>query len=224
MIEITQAGQVGKAGLLFDMHRLRARVFKDRLNWQVEVDDQGLEVDDFDVPDAVYLLALNKDRRVIGNWRLLSSAGPTMIRDLWPQFLKTLPMPRAADVWEVSRFAVDSPALDPVAAARETQMAIGEMFCALTELCIAARIRQIYTLYDDRIAKVIARIDCRPERTSEKIEIGGTMCQTGVFRTDDAMLQRLRAATGVKHSLIGGIDMPPAMAQRIKGEEELCTA
>lgn len=218
MIEIVQTGQSGKTHLLFDMHRLRARVFKDRLKWNVNVDPNGLEVDQFDLPDTVYLLALDHQKRVIGNWRLLPSTGPTMIHDIWPQFLKSLPMPKDPYVFEVSRFAINSFQQTPKAAVDETQQVIAEMFCSLTELCIKTGIRQIYTLYDDRIAKVIRRIDCSPYKTSEKIEIDGIPCQTGVFNTDTHMLERLQRATGIRHSLLHGIEMPPALVQNPKLE------
>ncbi len=215
MIEIVQAGQAGKTGLLLDMHRLRKRVFSDLLKWDVTVNDDGLEVDAFDLPHTVYLLALNKDKRVIGNWRLLPASGPTMIRDVWPQFLKTLPMPESDDVFEVSRFAIHSPEDDAQEAEKQQRYALGEMFCALTEICIMAGVHEIHTMYDDRIAKVIERIDCRPYKTSEKIEINGMTCQTGAFKTNSAMLTRLRNATGITENLINNIDMPPMILARL---------
>lgn len=212
MIEIAQAGQAGKTQLLFDMHRLRTRVFKDRLGWDVKVGEDGLEVDEFDVPEAVYLLALDGARRVIGGWRLLCATGPTMIARLWPQCLESLPMPQRRDVFEVSRFAVHSLAETAEAAAAETRKAVAEMFCGLTELCLRAGITEVHTLYDDRIAKIIRRLDCVPEKTSAPLEISGVPCRTGVFRTDAAMLARLRAATGIAHDLTGGLELPPALA------------
>lgn len=216
MIEIVQAGQAGKTSLLFDMHRLRARVFKDMLKWDVNVNDDGLEIDDFDLPDAVYILALSEDRRVIGSWRLLPTTGPTMIRDVWPQFLKSLPMPVASNIYEVSRFSVNSLNPDSRANKAESQQAVGEMFVALTALCMKAGIDEIHTLYDDRIAKVIAKIDCAPYASSERLPIDGMMCQTGAFQTNQQMLDRLKAVTGVDASVIDGIDLPPALKARIK--------
>jgi acyl homoserine lactone synthase len=219
MIEIVQAGQAGKTNLLFDMHRLRARVFKDMMGWDVKVDQDGLETDAFDLPDTVYLLALNKAGRVVGSWRMLPTTGPTMIRDLWPQFIQTLPMPSDPDVWEVSRFAVHVPEEDPEEAARQTQQAIGEMFCALTEICMRTGIREIYTLYDARIAKVIDRIDCQPVDTSVELPINDMMCRTGAFVTDQKMLKRLRDATGIQESMTADIELPPVLADRIAPSE-----
>src|SRR5262245_39506130 len=114
MIEIVQTGQSGKTPLLFDMHRLRKRVFKDRMDWNVSITPGGLEVDSFDLPDTVYILALSKDRRVIGSWRILPTSGPTMVGNIWPQFLKSIDMPADPNIWEASRFSVDNSISDPV--------------------------------------------------------------------------------------------------------------
>jgi len=208
MIEIVQAGQVGKTNLLLDMHRLRARVFKDQLQWEVDVDPEGLEVDRFDMPETVYLLGVSKSNRVVGSWRLLPSSGPTMLHDIWPQFLETLPMPSSEDVYEVSRFAVSAPE-------EEQAGIVGEMFCGLTELCLAADIKEIFTLYDEKVARIIRRLDCQPYATSDEIEVAGVKCRAGAFKTDLHMLARLSAATGIKHSLVQGIELPPALSWRI---------
>jgi N-acyl-L-homoserine lactone synthetase len=91
-----------------------------------------------------------------------------MIRDVWPTYLESLPMPAADDVWEVSRFGVHPLASSPKEALRQSQQATAAMFCALTELCIRTSIREIYTLYDHKIARVIRRIDCHPHRRATK--------------------------------------------------------
>lgn len=218
MIEIIQPGQAGKTSLLFAMHRLRTRVFKEMLKWDVKVDSDGLEVDQFDLPEAVYLLALDESRRVIGNWRLLPTSGPTMIRDVWPQYLKSLPMPEAEDVWEASRFAISVLDGDPKKVAEQTQRTIGEMFCALTELCMHVGIKEIYTLYDERIARVIKRIDCQPCRISDKMPIDGANCQIGAFKTDGAMLSRLQKSTGITESFLDQIELPPTFLKYSGGE------
>jgi acyl homoserine lactone synthase len=211
MIEIVQPGQAGKTKYLFDMHRLRARVFKERMKWDVSVSEDGLEVDDFDLPETIYLLALNDAGRVIGNWRLLPSTGPTMIRDVWPDFLETLPMPSDARIWEASRFAVHSPEDDPRAYLKQVNRATAEMFCALTELCLICGIREIYTLYDHKIARLLKRLDCQPAGLSEQIPIDDIPVQIGRFVTNQTMLERLRAATGIQTQLIDPQDLPPGL-------------
>ena len=67
------------ANLLNDMFRLRARVFRDRLKWNVEVVD-GMERDRYDNEDPVYIISTDENRkRVIGSLRLLPTTGPTLL-------------------------------------------------------------------------------------------------------------------------------------------------
>lgn len=211
MIEIVQTGQAGKTKLLFSMHRLRKKVFADRMKWPVQVDQEGLEVDQFDLPEAVYLLALDPLGQVIGNWRLLPTTGPTMIRDVWPEFLDTLPMPYDHFSWEASRFAVESDQYDPKEGLKQVSQITGEMFCALTELCLLCGIERVFTLYDARIARLLRRLDCVPDATSAGLKIDDHITQIGVFTTNQAMLQRLQKSTGIIHHLIDQSDLPPIL-------------
>lgn len=49
MIEIIQAGQSGKTESLIEMHRVRKFIFKDRMGWDVDISDDGLEIDNYEV-------------------------------------------------------------------------------------------------------------------------------------------------------------------------------
>jgi len=209
MLEIVQPGQAGKTSLLLDMHRLRKRVFKDRMGWEVSINSHGLEVDQFDFPETVYLLALDDERQVIGNWRLLPTIGPTMIRDVWPEFLETIDMKLDPYSWEVSRFAVDSHLGNSKAAVRQINTATAELFCGMTELSLLCGIKRIYTMYDDKIARVLRKIDCEPIKVSAQLKVSNTSAQVGVFLTDEVMLARLRHATGISEPLITKEMLPP---------------
>ena len=202
MIDIAQAGQAGKTSLLFDMHRLRKRVFKDRMGWNVSITPGGLEVDDFDLSETVYLLALNDDKRVIGNWRLLPTMGSIMIRTVWPQFLDSIDIPQDQAIWEASRFAVDSPQGDSAEGIAQVSQATQELFCGLTEFCLLSGIKQIFTMYDMRIARLLKRLDCEPYKVSARLPIDNDPTQVGCFITDESMLERLRAATGIRRNLV----------------------
>src|SRR3546814_7972041 len=66
---------------LAQMYRLRYRVFKKRLGWDVE-SSGGVEIDVFDALHPVYLLQRADDSgRIKGCVRLLLSTGPTMLSE-----------------------------------------------------------------------------------------------------------------------------------------------
>src|SRR5687768_18329785 len=66
------------------MYRLRHEVFHDRLGWEVTTDN-GMEHDEFDHADPVYVLAKGDEGEVLGCWRLLPTTGPNMLKDTFPQ-------------------------------------------------------------------------------------------------------------------------------------------
>ena len=69
---------------LAEMHRLRYRIFKERLGWDVEVSGD-MEIDEFDACRPAYLLQRDDDGRIQGCVRLLPTTGPTMLRDTFPR-------------------------------------------------------------------------------------------------------------------------------------------
>ena len=92
---------------MLDMYRFRHKVFHDRLGWEVN-SRNGMEIDVFDELDPVYIVAKDGHRRVEGCWRLLPTTGPYMLKDTFPQLLRGEAAPEESDIWELSRFAVES--------------------------------------------------------------------------------------------------------------------
>jgi len=68
------------------MHRLRRKVFHERMGWDVAVIRQW-EIDGFDVFDPLYLLSVDHNDRVVGSLRLLPTTGFTMINDVFSDLL-----------------------------------------------------------------------------------------------------------------------------------------
>jgi N-acyl-L-homoserine lactone synthetase len=60
-----------------EMHRLRYRAFKERLDWDVQFSGD-MEIAEFDALQPAYLTQRARDNRVQGCVRLLPSTGPTM--------------------------------------------------------------------------------------------------------------------------------------------------
>lgn len=90
---------------LAEMYRLRAKVFAERMGWEVTV-LSGMEIDDYDALAPYYMLVRDEAGDVCGCWRMLPTEGPYMLRDTFPQLLYGASAPREAAVWELSRFAI----------------------------------------------------------------------------------------------------------------------
>ena len=111
---------------LWAMHRLRTRMFRDRMGWDVPV-LSGMEIDGYDALDPHYLIIGDGDNGVAGCWRLLPTLGPNMLKDTFPQLLHGQMPPEAGDVWELSRFAIEADGPQGFGASEMTVSAMREM-------------------------------------------------------------------------------------------------
>jgi N-acyl-L-homoserine lactone synthetase len=91
-------------GLHASVGRYRHRVFVDKLGWDVPSRD-GIEADQFDRPDTVYVVGRDDQGQVCGCARLLPTTRPYLLGEVFPQLLNGLAPPASPDVWELSRFA-----------------------------------------------------------------------------------------------------------------------
>jgi N-acyl-L-homoserine lactone synthetase len=86
----------------------RYKVFVEQLGWDLDT-HAGKERDQFDDPDTIYVVALDRSRNIIGCCRLLPTTKPYLLADVFPELLEGLPIPRAQSVWELSRFSSVDP-------------------------------------------------------------------------------------------------------------------
>ncbi len=91
---------------LREMYSLRAEVFKHKKGWEVQVID-GMELDGYDALDPYYVIANRSiDNRVSGCWRIIPTVRPYMLEHTFPELLYGQCAPKAASIWELSRFAI----------------------------------------------------------------------------------------------------------------------
>jgi acyl homoserine lactone synthase len=93
---------------LWEMHTLRAKVFKDRLGWEVPV-LSGMEIDGYDALEPMYMMIREPGKGTLrGCWRLLPTEGPYMLKDSFSELLHGEQAPQNARIWELSRFAIET--------------------------------------------------------------------------------------------------------------------
>jgi N-acyl-L-homoserine lactone synthetase len=89
--------------MMADMGHYRYRVFVEKLGWELQCEG-GLEYDQFDRDDTVYVVAQDDDGDIIGMARLLPTMRPYLLGEVFPQLMNELPIPKTEEVWELSRF------------------------------------------------------------------------------------------------------------------------
>ena len=158
-------------GEIAEMHRLRYRVFKERLDWEVQVSGD-MEIDEFDALRPVYLLQRASEGRIQGCVRLLPSIGPTMLRDAFPILLEGEAAPASSTIWESSRFALDIHADGPKAQ-HGLACATYELFAGMIEFGLSRRLTEIVTVTDARMERILRRAGWPLRRIGTRQNFGG---------------------------------------------------
>ncbi|MBI2741040.1 MAG: GNAT family N-acetyltransferase [Rhodospirillales bacterium] len=185
---------------LADMHRLRYRVFKQRLAWDVEVSGD-LEIDQFDALHPVYLLQRGRDGRVRGCVRLLPSTGPTMLRETFGSLLNGEAAPASPSIWESSRFALDL-RQDAAAAVSGIAKATYELFIGMVEFGLARGLTAIVTVTDLRMERILRRAAWPLRRIGIPYPIGTTKAIAGYLEISHEALGRLRREGGLERPVL----------------------
>jgi N-acyl-L-homoserine lactone synthetase len=93
--------------LFEQMGHYRREVFINSLGWELNTIN-GMELDEFDGPDAVYVCSHDDEGNVNGVARLLPTTGPYLMEKVFPQLWGGKHVPRDPQIWELSRFATVS--------------------------------------------------------------------------------------------------------------------
>lgn len=197
MIQLITPDRYGEfVDQLSDMHRMRYRVFKERLGWDVETAGD-MEIDEFDALMPSYLLLRGSDGGLLGCVRFLPTEGSTMLCDAFPALLPDAPIPGSAQVWESSRFALDVHADVPKAASGLAAPTY-ELFAGMVEFGLARRLTKILTVTDVRMERILRRAQWPLDRISKPRSIGNTMAVAGYLDVSREALVRLRYLGGLK--------------------------
>ena len=192
-----------------EMHRLRYRVFKERLAWAVTTQGDQ-EIDTFDANAPVYLLQRRGDEAPIeGCVRLLPSTGPTMLRDVFGVLTAGNAVVATPAVWESSRFAVDTSQAE-----HATRSALAgatyELFAGMVEFGLYRKLISIVTVTDVRMERLLRRASWPLRRIGEPRTIGDTLALAGYLEISHKALLRLRKAAGIR----GPVLWTPTIATR----------
>lgn len=139
--------------LKHSMFRDRADQFKIRLGWEVQVDDNGEERDEYDALNPLYVIWEKPDGSHGGSMRLLPTTGPCMVND---HFLNITDGVRIATplIWECTRFCLARDAEPRTAAA--LMLAGGEVMAGFG-------VEHYVGVFDARMVRIYRMIGSSPE-------------------------------------------------------------
>jgi acyl homoserine lactone synthase len=134
------------------MHRDRAAQFRDRLKWDVTVDDNGWERDEYDAMNPLYVIWEQTPGVHGGSMRFLPMSGRTMVNDHFADLMSrpiTSPL-----IWECTRFCM-APSAGPRVA--------GLLMLAGGELMRAFALTHLLGVFDARMIRIYNAIGAAPK-------------------------------------------------------------
>lgn len=102
--------------LAHHMFKDRAYQFRERLKWDVSVDQRGEERDQYDALNPLYVVFENSDGTHAGSMRFLPTTGRTMVNEHFAEALAGGAI-RSPFIWECTRFCLSRNAGPHIAAA-----------------------------------------------------------------------------------------------------------
>ncbi|OBP78399.1 acyl-homoserine-lactone synthase [Mesorhizobium loti] len=188
MIELIAPGWYGAfADELHEIHRLRYRVFKERLDWKVRTTG-GFEIDSFDPLKPHYLVLRDS---VGGGVRLLPPTGPTMLRDAFSRLLEGRTAPEEPSVWESSRFAPNLPLYAPTGSGSIAAAAY-ELLAGMIEFGLSRQVTHIVMATDLRMERILRRAGWPLARIGPPQTIGTSRADAGCLDVSEERLAAVR--------------------------------
>ncbi|RWL17948.1 MAG: GNAT family N-acetyltransferase [Mesorhizobium sp.] len=210
VIVLTHSNYSEFPDLIAGMHRLRYRVFRDRLNWDVSVSGD-MEIDAYDALKPTYIIADDDSGSVVGCARLLPTTGPTMLANTFPALLGSNPSPRSDKIFESSRFCVDTRSADSVSATGLRDVTFS-LLAGILEWGLANGQETVVTVTDVRFERILRRAGWPLERFAPPMQIDDTRALAGHLPITESALMNVREMGQLKGSVLTGRIIPPVAA------------
>lgn len=174
------------------MFRDRATQFRDRLNWDVSVDADGFERDEYDALNPLYVIWEEPGGHHGGSMRFLPTSGRTMVNDHFAHLSDT--QISSPLIWECTRFC-----LAPDASARVA----GVLMLAGGELMRSFSLTHLLGVFDARMVRIYKMIGASPEVLGSE-GVGRDKISVGLwpYRAKDRLrvLRRARVSSEVSEA------------------------
>jgi N-acyl-L-homoserine lactone synthetase len=154
----------------------RKAQFVDFFDWNVPVVDGRFEIDQFDGPAAVYIVAVDRTGRHEASLRMLPSWLPHLLGDIFPH-LCAGGVPVGPTTWESTRLCL--PSRHGAARRRELRCAL---ISAMADFALARGIEQITGVIPDGFRREVLAMGWRAEPLGPALRIEGG--PIGAFRIE----------------------------------------
>jgi acyl homoserine lactone synthase len=172
------------------MFRDRAQQFKTRLGWEVTVDEDGLERDEYDDINPLYAIWERPDGTHGGSMRFLPTVGRTMVNDHF-QFLTDGVVIESPLIWECTRFC-----LAPNADRRIT----AGLVIAADDLMRQYALTSFVGVFDPRMVRIYKTLGVALDQLGTKGEGAGAI-SVGLLHLKDSQRAKVLSRAGMTEQM-----------------------
>ena len=172
------------------MFRDRAAQFRQRLGWEVEVDEHGLERDEYDAKNPLYVIWQRADGSHGGSMRFLPTVAETMVNDHFTHLTDGVEI-RHPMIWECTRFCLAEGAEPRVSAA----LMLGGL-----EVGLGFYLTDAVGVFDTRMVRIYRRLGWEPTVLGTSGE-GREAISVGLWKFDAETRAALLRRAGVSDEL-----------------------
>ena len=204
MIEHFSGSDERKYSSIFgQMYRQRYEIYVKRRRWDLNPIGQ-LEKDQYDTPDANYLLVIDDTNQILAGLRLLETTKPHILGDLFPDLVRNGTVPQGHDILELTRFYVA-----PFRARKDLrQRLIGVLSAGMIEFCLDRRIRKVTSVIDSFLLPLMHSMKwpVRPLGPRQRYDQG--MAIAVEVDMTEAALRTTRSTKGVPGRALSTVSHP----------------
>lgn len=171
-----------------EMFQDRADQFKHRLNWDVNVDEQGFERDEYDAINPMYVIWKTASGQHGGSMRVLPTTGPCMTNDHFDGITGgaiTSPL-----IWESTRFF-----LSPRAGAQSGRISAALMLAGC-EIGLRFGLKHAVGVFDPRMVRIYRTLGWAPEVLGSEGQGRSKIC-VGLWEFSEVTRELLAQKAGV---------------------------
>ena len=172
------------------MFKDRATQFRDRLGWDVAVDAQGYERDEYDAQDPLYVIWECSDGHHGGSTRFLPTTGQTMVNHHFSDLIQGDAI-KSPFIWECTRFCLAPRVQSRVAAA---------LMLGGGEVMRGFGVTQFVGVFDARMVRIYRHIGASPDVLGSS-GTGRDKISVGLWNYDPTGRVQVLARAGLSSAL-----------------------
>ena len=196
---------------LSSMHRLRHLIFKERLGWDLKCIN-GLEFDQYDTDDAIYLVHKDDSGEVNACTRLLPTTVPYMLEEVFPHLVeKGRDIPKSEQVWETTRFGANTDTAP--------RNIVGILIAGMLEFAVAMGVKNYVSVTDIPLEPILRRAGWNPQRLGHAQLVGDDSkleSAAEIYDVNNEMLNRVKRKAGLLGPVIRNLDEIIEIQRRVK--------